>query len=458
VVDEGKSPAMDDDIEFEVTDLHTGAPIRHPLAHTGSDPNTPNQPERRNDEQSPLPGRRHGANWLRAAIVAVGITIAVILVVLVNPAAKSSLYTVFRLPTPVPSPTPLPGGNTVYLVRGAPWAAVTIDGKLATNLSLGMTLSWIKLAAGRHTIVVAQQPFPTLRCVVSMPASPRDTCPLITPSTDTPEFGNAGSADLPAGSRVVDLGARFSRLPQDARDALVTAVNAKLTYPPTPITMQPGDHYLREDGTLAVAQTGLRATFVPTLLAPINAVASDSNSCVSFCDVSGTGMSSSGTWNMIISLVGTWHITSFGGAVVVDSAPMFPAEAIYEGQPPTLTAEINLLWTGQWQVSAQNGFNGSFSPICQTADNLVNANLNAGSNAGSQVSVTGMGYQAAHTPEQGCVVTMMLSDSTASDPLYAYYHLGVLLAANGAAHQAFPALPVASANERALALQVLANP
>lgn len=452
---------MDDDIEFEVTDLHTGAPIRHPLAHIGNDPNSPNEPKREDDEQSPqspLPGRRHRANWLRATLVAVGVAVAVTLVVLVNPAAKSSLYTVFRVPTPAPSATPLPGGNTVYLVRGAPWGAVTIDGKRASSVNLGMTLSWIKLVAGRHTIVVAQQPFPTLRCIVSMPASPRDTCPLITPSTETPEFGNDGSADLPAGSRVVDLGARFSRLPQDARDALVTAVNATLTYPPTSAAIQPGDHYLREDGTLAVAQTELRVTFVPTLLAPVHAVASDSNACVSFCDVSGTGMRSSGTWDMIVSLVGTWHITSIGGAVVADSAPMFPAEAIYEGQPPTLTAEINLLWTGQWQVSAQNGVNGNFSPICQTADNLVNANLNAGSNAGTQVSITGMGYQAAHTPEQGCVITMTLSDPTASDPLYAYYHLGVLLAANNAAHKAFPTLPVASANERALALQVLANP
>lgn len=449
---------MDDDIEFEVTDLHTGTPIRHPLAHTGSEPNSPNEPERANDnKQSPqslLPGRRHRANWLRTALVAVGVAVAVTLVVLVNPAAKSSLYTVLHVPTPAPSATPLPGGNTVYLVRGAPWGAVTIDGKRAWNVNLGMTLSWIKLAAGRHTIVVAQQPFPTLRCIVSMPASPRDTCPLITPGTDTPEFGNGGSADLPAGSRVVDLGARFSKLPQDARDALVKAVNNRLTHPPTPMTIQPGDHYLQEDGTLAVAQTKLRVTFVPTLLAPVHAVASDSNSCVSFCDVSGTGMNSSGTWDMIVSLVGTWHITSLSGAVVTDSAPMFPAEAIYEGQPPTLTAEINLLWTGQWQVSAQNGFNGTFSPICQTADNLVNANLNAG----SQVSITGMGYQAAHTPEQGCVISMTLSDPTASDPLYAYYHLGVLLAANDAAHKALPTLPVASANERALALQVLANP
>jgi hypothetical protein len=72
-----------------------------------------------------------------------------------------------------------------------------------------------------------------------------------------------------------------------------------------------------------------------------------------------------------------------------------------------------------------------------------------------------MGDQAARRPEQGCFITITASsagDPNANNPIQLYYHLGVLLATNGAAHMVFPALPVASANELALAEQVPANP
>lgn len=62
------------------------------------------------------------------------------------------------------------------------------------------------------------------------------------------------------------------------------------------------------------------------------------------------------------------------------------------------------------------------------------------------------------TANQGWVVSLTLSDPSATTPLYLYYHFGTLLAANEAAHRAFPAIPVASANEQTLARAIMGIP
>lgn len=435
---------MDDDFEIEVTDLHTGATTNHPLAN-----NMPPEPDHDgNDEPAPQPGKRRRQRQ-RAAIVASIVVLAVVLVIFINPAAKASLYTMFRFPTPVPSPTPLPGANMVYLVRGAPWANVILDGKQSDIPHVGLWMAWAKLSPGRHTIVVTQPPFRTLLCSVSMPAAKSDTCPLISPLSD--QYAQYDAVpDIPSGSRFVDLGARFSLLPQHDQDTLVAAATADLEQRGTPMTLHPGDHYLRDDGRVAVAQTTLQATFIPTLLTPVDTVPSDSQSCVSFCDRSGIGMSTRGTWDIMVSLLGSWHVATPDGKVLANHAPMFPSDPTYQQLAPSTQVMLSILWTGQWQISDQNEFGGEWSSSCQAAQQMLTAVSKA-----NQIVIMGQGAQKGQTPEQGCVISLMPSDPTQSDPIYVYYHLGVLLAANDAAHRAFPALPAASAAERALSRQIL---
>lgn len=457
---------MDDDFEIEVTDLNTGETARHPLAD-----NPPDDPLSDDDElpqceplQSGPPTsssarRRRGT---RAAIVSGFLALAVILVILINPTAKSSLYTVFRFPTPVPSPTPLPGGDLVYLMRGAPWGTVTVDGKQPDYSRLGMAMAWVKLTHGRHTLDVTQPPFRTVHCTVSYPAATSDNCPLITPSNDpndpnwTPFSGPADGQSLPPGSRFVDLGARFSLLPKDAQDALVAAVNAQVNVSGTPLTLQPGDHYLRDDGTAAVAMTTLQATFIPTLLTPANTVTSDDPSCVSFCDITGASLDGGGTWNMMVAEVGSWHVATLGGQTLTESAPMFVSNPIYQGLPPTMQFTISVLWTGTWQVSLQNGYGSSWNPVCQAAQMMLSNSMGA-----NQSNFQSWNTQPGRTPEEGCAMSVQFGDQNQnqnqSDPAYVLYRLGSLLAVNDAAHRLFPDLPLASANERAQAQRLLAG-
>lgn len=452
---------MDDDFELEVTDLDTGETIRHPLAHNAptelgrdDDHNDNDNDNDDSDELTPepsRPGRPGRNNRLRAIMVAGVVLLAVALVIATNPTANSALYTVFRFPTPIPSPTPLPGGDIVYLERGAPWGSVTLDGKASASANPGTTISWIKLARGRHTIAVTQPPFPALRCTISMPARLSDTCPLFSPVDNLGEQVGAGP-DFPGGARFIDLGARFSLLPRDAQDALVAAVKAALTQPSAPVTLSPGDHYLRDDGTVAVADTTLQATFIPTLLLPTPEISSDSSSCISFCDVSGVTVGGNATWNIIISMIGSWHIATPDGQVVTESAPMYMSDPLYESFSGSMQVTMSLLWTGRWQVSAQNGYGGAWSPTCLTAETMASASLGHG-----QVSILGMNLQDGRTAEQGCVVEITPSDPSASGSIDLLYRVGVLLAANDLAHRTFPSLPQASPAERTAAQRLLAQ-
>ncbi len=443
---------MDDDFELEVTDLDTGATVHHSLANNAhNDHNGSNEPGGDDDDLPPrttTPQQRR----LRTAIVSGVVLLAVVFVLLINPAAKSSLYTVFRFPTPVPSPTPPPGSDLIFMVRGAPWGIVKVDGKQTASANLGTTATWIKLAPGHHTVVVTQPPFPTLHCVISFPAASGDNCPLVAPpGGDNQPYGDG--LTFPSGGRFVDLGARFSLLPHDEQDALVAAVTAQLQPSGAPLTLEPGDHYLRDDGSVAVAQTTLQATYNASVLTPDDAIASDSLSCVSFCDMTGVGNGNGGAWNMTVTLLGSWRITTPTGQVITEHAPMYSSDPAYQTLPLSMQAMMSILWTGHWQTSARDEFGYAWSPSCQEAQQMLSSDL-----ATNNIAILGLGEQYGPTPEWGCVLNLTLGDPTQSAPLYVYYHLGVLLAANSAASQAFPKLPVASVSERALTQQVLARP
>ena len=440
---------MDDDFEIEVTDLTTGAPAHHPLAgRPSAEPDDPLDDED-GEWTAPQPSSPIQRHRVRAAIVSGIVALAVVLVFVINPAAKSSLYTVFGFPTPTPSPTPQPGSDQVFLAYGAPWGSVSLDGKYVASANLGMMSAWVTLPRGRHTLVVSQSPFPTLRCVVSYPASQGDTCPLIVPANANYQID---PNSIPSTVRFVDLGARFSRLPRDAQDALVAVASADLQPPSSPVTLHSGDHYLRDDGSVAVARTDLVASFIPTILPPADSVASDSQSCVSFCDISGVTIGGSGAWSVRVGVLGSWQITTPGGQVIVQHAAMYPGDFLYQGMPAEIETELNLLWTGRWQVSVSNAFGYQWSPVCQMASQMLYTWL-----GNNNVNINGMNAQSGRTQEDGCGISLTLGDPGQSGSLTFYYHFGVLLAANDAAHKTFPTLPVASSAERALARQLLAG-
>jgi hypothetical protein len=263
---------------------------------------------------------------------------------------------------------------------------------------------------------------------------------------------------------VIDLGARFDRLPESARAALVAAVRALLSLPVTPITIQPGDHYLRDDGSVAVATAPLQITLQALLILPDWSVPSDSATCQSFCDAL-TNFDRSGEtggmWGLAVMQRGSWRVTTASGQVIASHAPLWPTAPPYTSLSPdalALHATFDVRWDGSWQILSQSDFSfGDLSPsLRQVAIEMTSALLSAspGVATNNMNIYEGRGLAAGH----GWVVSLILSDPFATTPLYLYYHFGTLLAANDAAHHAFPAIPVASANEQALARAIMGIP
>ena len=453
---------QDNGFEVEITDLDTGEDI-----HSALDQRVSTAVDQGNtgDQPPDTPPRAQHARRVRALLVASVMLLAVALVVLVDPALRSAFLVALR-PTPAPTATLPANANLTLLESGAPWGVYSLDGAVAAPLvQPGSRLSsvWIRLTPGRHTLRVTQAPFPSLTCSLSLPAARGDTCPIVSATTLRGSyFGNQSSP--PPNSRVIDLGARFDRLAQSDADALVAAMRAVLSLPVTPVTIQTGDHYLRDDGSVAVASEPLQITLQPELMLPDRSFPSDDARCQSFCDTltyydrsSITG----GLWSLTVAQRGTWRAATAAGQVIAGHAPLWPSAAPYGTLSPDasqLSAAFDIQWDGSWRILSQSAFSfGDLSPaILQVAIQMTTALLSASPGVATSTMhiYEGRGLDVG----QGWVISLTPSDPSDTTRLNLYYHFGMLLAANDAARRAFPALPVASTNERALARAIMGIP
>ncbi|HEX6542536.1 MAG TPA: hypothetical protein VF040_12330, partial [Ktedonobacterales bacterium] len=449
----------ENDFQLEVTDLHTGADIAHPL-----DASAQTTMKRQGEETTPPPRLPVRTRRMRAVAIGSIVLLAVVIVALVDPAVRLSITTALH-PPPAPSPTLLPDANLIFLESGAPWSTYSLDGQKPSPLSqlaMHRSSTWLRLARGRHTLRVTQPPFPSLTCTISVPAARGDTCPIVGPQASPTGYFGSQSSPTP-NSRVVDLGARFDRLsPADAA-ALLDTVRTILPAANELITIIPGDHYLADDGTVMVARTRLQSTLQLDLASPDRSVPSDSARCQALCDEltssqSGSGMA--GFWSLVVVARGSWRISASDGQIIAAHAPLWPNASAYASIPAEahyLRTRLLVDWNGGWQVANGPDFRPVDPPtLCDIAAQMTGILLGTSPqlDTSSMNVQDGQGIYAGH----GCVVTLTLSDPSATGPLAVYYHVGALLAANDAAHRAFPGLPVASANEQAQARAILGRP
>jgi hypothetical protein len=446
----------EDNFEVEVTDLETGERIRHPLGESVA---TTAAQQKADGGATMAPPR---FRRVRALLVASAVLLAVALVVVIDPAMRASLSTALH-PTPVPSATLAPDANLVFLDSGAPWGTYSLDGLITAPLAPpGSRLSsvWVRLTPGRHTLTVTQAPFPTLTCTISLPAARSDTCPLVTP---TELYGSyfGSQPGSSSNTRVIDLGARFDRLPPPAAADLVEAVRTLLSVPAAPMTLLPGDHYPRDDGSVAVAREPLQITMPLELTPPDRSVPSDSADCQSFCDTLtdyDRGGVTGGLWSLMVGQSATWRATAADGQVVASHAPLWPSAAPYDSLSPDtreLHSNFDVQWDGSWQILSQGHFSADdlSPPLFLVATQMVDALLSAS----PAISTSNMNiYQAQWLDAgHGYVFSLIPSDPSTTTPLVLYYHFGMLLAANDTAHHAFPEIPGVSANERAQARSIM---
>jgi hypothetical protein len=462
-----RTPAAgEQDLELEVTDLPSRASLasglvasawRAPVRLTRALQRTAVQQAR-----AALPRQWVRRRLIGAAVAGGALLLTLVIVLNVPVSGQSLLGVVLHLfPTTPPTPALAPGEDTFFAQSTVPWGRLLVDGRRlapAEIIEAAQPLTF-ELPRGTHTLEYQAAPFPTLRCQVSVPSTPADTCPLVDPSQSNPDFTSA--------ARILDFRAVPDRLPSNQLAALVQAANAVVSAQPTSTAVLPGERYVAADSSLAVATTPLVATLTVAINEdPSNSTASGTGTpCATLCiaDPSGQGSgaaSEPAAWVVWAHVVLSWRYSTTGGQVLIPSAPAAPAPSVETAiVPEDPSVALEVLWDGHWAVTlSATGVADLHAMACQYAGTLFESLMAAT----SQPSETGWSGEvlAASVPAAGCLARLQPTrgDGTpVGTPAYVLYRFGVVLAANARARAFFPDLPVADAYEQALASRIAAQ-
>lgn len=425
-----------DELDFDVTDLRAvpdagmDADDWEPL-DAGTLPH-----------QSPAAPSHQRRLWfsrrLRAMLTGAVVLLVSAILLFSIPQSPASLAALLHVPTPT-APPPLPvGADTLVLRHTVPWGELRLDGAPVRHLGTalvppntqGVQLPALTLARGRHSLSYVAPPFPTLRCTISVPAAPGDTCPLVSQKADDAleTFGLV---------RSVDLGATFALLPPAQQHALVSTVAAALAAQSPMATLAAGEPYLAADGRPALAGTPLAATLRYTLDTGGETASSNGEQvCHPLCaDEHDQGDLSA--WLIAVPLALAWQYAPASGQPF--SGPVVP------GALGAVYVDAQVAWDSGWQVVSM--------PIYGQAECAVAI-------AEAQVALAQQWSSSRFScvPAQdhiasGCLITVQPSDPTGlpqGPELALYYRFGMLFAGNAAARRDIPGLP--SLTPAALAL------
>jgi hypothetical protein len=351
------------------------------------------------------------------------------------PDSRISLAALLHLPTPTPTAPLAFGADQFSAVNGVPWGVLRSDGK-PVALSQSQAVFIFSLPRGQHTLEYRAQPFPVLRCVVTVPVSPRDTCPLL---TATEAVHNIGVG------RYLDFRCTPQALPAQQVAALQTVIQRGLDALQLTTTVPPGARYLGADGTPQVARAALTATFSYRLNLDVNESFNvGMGACITFC---GSFGSVGAGWIVAVHALFGWH---FAGAGI---APIDVPAIVHTPSDTVLPEQVT--WRNGWQLDTQPFDSGQLcGALVNTAFALVTS-----PDIASTLSVN---MQAAPNPADGCLYTFTPSadsSSTAPAPTSTYlYRFGLLFAVNSEAQRMQPSLLAANAEERALARQLATQP
>jgi hypothetical protein len=172
----------------------------------------------------------------------VALAVAVILVTFPN--AASQLKAPLRLLTPEPTATLPLGSDIILLAHTVPWGHLRVDGRTDVVRDLGIASGYhaYRLPPGQHNFDYIAEPFPAVHCVVSAPSEASDTCRA--PNDPGQSFGEA--------LRALDMNATVETMDSRERVKLQALLENGASYPAT--TIEPGMHYLDQNGNIAVAR------------------------------------------------------------------------------------------------------------------------------------------------------------------------------------------------------------
>lgn len=407
---------MGDD-EFEVIDLHTGA------VH-GEGP-------RRQ-------ARRH-QNILRRLLgsLLVGcLVIASLALVLTDATA--------RFPDHLERSDVPPGADIIYLENTLPWGVLHID---ARHIEAGLLeAQWVgtRLSVGRHALTYEAPPYPRLRCTLTVPAAPSDTCPFDHHPTAI------DSGHFVGGERVIDLGATPDRLPPAHQADLLAAVTRALAAQ-GPVTTQlaSGDHFLGADERVMMADQPLIATLTFTLNRdPARALRNSGLAapCLDLCRpvLPQGGNARPTVWTLLVHVLGSWTYSTTEERAVLREAPVGVAPLTADA-----LALVEVRWVGHWEVTAPERPESALCTQLPALLGQLNRAISPDLVETYRHDPTGVG---------GCLAVVQTAELGAGDSsgVAALFllHTGALIAGNAQARKLLPNIPLATRAEGALVHEI----
>jgi hypothetical protein len=398
---------------------------------------------------------------LRAGGIVGVLLLALAMVVVLTPGTRAVVVGLVVGPTPMAT-VPLADGNDHFAVENQlPWGTLQIDGQpgpalvpapsSVPNPTSVPQLITFALARGRHHLEYQADPFPPLRCTLSVPAAPSDTCPIDPQPIDYL---------VPTGrlTRLLDLLGTPDRLSPSEQALLADATQVALarTAAGAAGTVAPGDHYLGADAQVMTAGQTLNAATTYRFEPPATPISVEH--CAMLCVSLVPWAAPSATEWLLTALVDlSWSYRDASGHMLLaDGLPGPPSAR----QAVGVSVGVRRV-AGGWQVHLIPPTpSGTVVPdplLCPIGAHYLDV-LRA-TPGQATIDLNDLSYQwpvSAFTPQLGCVFggsRYLDSQGTPTGSVaLVLYRFGALLAVNDEAHNDFPKIPRATGHERTLAL------
>lgn len=377
------------------------------------------------------------------------------------PGVGSSVLSGVFGPAPPPATLTRLNTNLFYVNKGPSWAQLIIDGQRIEHVPVAGREPPLRLSPGSHHVLWRASPFPSQTCVVSVPASPMDTC-AATETTLAPD-GRL--------SRIISFLASLASLTPTERTNLIATISRELAHLQSNDTVYPGEQFVgaanNSGGLIVTARQTLQATL--SLILDTNQAGRE-HSCtggdtIKSCTLHGQdchalctreeNVNTNPVWEVVALVQSSWTYTSLDGRVVAAQMADAPGKAaLVEHFLP-----LDVTWDGtNWHARAVQDFlNGPISCVAAQDNDTI------GNFFGSSPWQTfGWNYMPAANRATGCLLALTSivygGPSPAARPLILYLHrFGVFIAINRLAQEYSPEMPRPTAYEMSLVQEIMAK-
>ncbi|MHB8596463.1 MAG: hypothetical protein ACYDER_06590 [Ktedonobacteraceae bacterium] len=424
------------------------------------------------NEQSPENDRLPRNKARLTFSIALFLVIVLLLIAIFSP-VRDVVINHFLTAAPSPTATLVAGDDLIDL-QATPTGTITIDGHSikSTNPNgqdgLYYTAKPIRLARGQHKIVWHAPPFLPLTCIISVPPLTNEPC----------NYESAANDSNAPGSRLIAFNATLADLPTILQTALKQTIQAALNSLQATDTVQPDEQYAyapSSGGTITKTATQpLQAALhfhLDTNPASQNSCqngygdfcALNGQSCLQLCTLPEFGVpptkSAQLTWDTTALFYPTWTYTTQSGQIVAQNQPDTSTSSVITDH----SVALRVTWDGtKWHASPDTSSNTVEQGITPLSCASINNQISATTQYSATASGTNVdwGFAVGTNEAQGCLGVVVPSPGQQTPTnfkqpaAYFLYRFGVLLAANPRAHSEFPNIPMADANEQAIAQSI----